>query len=78
LFKKDCKAAVPVVVLLSALVDSAVAAAPVALAASVDEPGLLPLALPPVKALISVLNAVLSWDKLLEERPVDPVDELSS
>jgi hypothetical protein len=73
LFKNDCKAAVPVV---SDVLVAAVVVAPDALDASVEEPE--PLELPPVRAVTSVLNAVLRDDKLLEDRPDDPVDELSS
>jgi len=83
LFKKDCKAAVPVelaafeVVAVEPVTLVLVAAAAcVPAAASGEAPALVEL--PPVKALISVLNAELSWDKVPEDRPEEPVEELSS
>ncbi len=92
LFKKDCKAAVPVeLAAFEVVAFEVVAVEPVTLvlvaaaacvpaAASGEAPALVEL--PPVKALISVLNAELSWDKVPEDRPEDrpeePVEELSS
>lgn len=81
LFRKDCKAAVPVEPVLLELVapapvEPAVAAAPAEPAAPVDES--VPLALPPVRAPIRLLNAVLSVDSVPEVRPEDPVEPLSS
>ncbi len=70
LFKKDCRAAVPFELAVLELV-----VAPEVVAPAWDP---VPLELPPVKALTKVLNAVLSWDKVLEDKPEEPVEELSS
>ncbi len=84
LFKKDCKAAVPVepvplalaVAAALALAAPAVVAALAELAAPVD--GAVLPALPPVKALTRLLNAVLSVESVPEDKPAEPVEPLSS